>query len=123
MIRTEFSGILEYIRAADAHPMLLDDSLSHETIRTIELSTRDQASSAMWNHQRKGRVTSSLLRKEFTLQNWAKRFGGSNLWQEFFKCCHYWGKKSRSCSKQQFLSYLLRSTYKWDALPVWSSCT
>ncbi|GFR03519.1 hypothetical protein TNCT_564691 [Trichonephila clavata] len=63
MIRTKFSGILKYVRPGDAHPMLLGCSLSHETIQNIELSTRDQTSSAMWNHQRKGRVTSSLFGK------------------------------------------------------------
>ncbi|GFW79642.1 hypothetical protein TNCV_1429021 [Trichonephila clavipes] len=64
LLRTKFSGMLKHVRADDSiHSMLLVCSLSHETIQNIELSTRDQASSAMWNHQRKGRVTSSLFGK------------------------------------------------------------
>ncbi|GFX53335.1 uncharacterized protein TNCV_363261 [Trichonephila clavipes] len=64
LLRTKFSGMLKHVRADDSiHSMLLDCSLSHETIQNIEFSTRDQASSAMWNHQRKGRVTSSLFGK------------------------------------------------------------
>ncbi|GFY31497.1 hypothetical protein TNCV_4693411 [Trichonephila clavipes] len=64
LLRTKFSGMLKHVRADDSiHSMLLDCSLLHETIQNIELSTRDQASSAMWNHQRKGRVTSSLFGK------------------------------------------------------------
>ncbi|GFX73650.1 hypothetical protein TNCV_1239481 [Trichonephila clavipes] len=52
LLRTKFSGILKYVKADDSiHSMLLDCSLSHETIQNIELSTRDQASCAMWNHK------------------------------------------------------------------------
>ncbi|GFW17862.1 hypothetical protein TNCV_1134621 [Trichonephila clavipes] len=89
LLRTKFSGILKHVRADDSiHSMLLDCSLSHETIQNIELSTRDQASSAMWNHQRKGRVTSSLFGKILRCKTGQKGFGRANLWQEFFKCCH-----------------------------------
>ncbi|GFV88653.1 hypothetical protein TNCV_1593731 [Trichonephila clavipes] len=53
LLRTKFSGMLKHVRADDSiHSMLLDCSLSHETIQNIELSTRDQASSAMWNHHK-----------------------------------------------------------------------
>ncbi|GFV44929.1 nucleic-acid-binding protein from transposon X-element [Trichonephila clavipes] len=48
LLGTKFSGILKHVRADDSiHSMLLDCSFSHERIQNIELSTRDQASSAM----------------------------------------------------------------------------
>ncbi|GFW90496.1 hypothetical protein TNCV_2839431 [Trichonephila clavipes] len=57
--------------------------------------------------QRKKRVTSSTFWEDFTLQNWAKRFGGANLWQEFFKCCVIdWRKNPEAVAIQQFLTYL-----------------
>ncbi|GFT70670.1 hypothetical protein NPIL_301591 [Nephila pilipes] len=42
---------------------LLNCLLSDEAIKDIESSTKDQAACAKWNHQRKGKVTSSLLKR------------------------------------------------------------
>ncbi|GFQ92169.1 uncharacterized protein LOC106177314 [Trichonephila clavata] len=106
MIRTKFSGILKYVRPGDAHPMLLGCSLSHETIQNIELSTRDQASSAMWNHQRKGRVTSSLFGKILRCKTGQKGLVDQIFGKSFSNAAIDWGKSQEAVAKQQFLSYL-----------------
>ncbi|GFT82968.1 hypothetical protein NPIL_587501, partial [Nephila pilipes] len=64
LVRAKLSGITNNFR--DDHSIdfkLLNCSLSDEAIKSIESSTKEQASCAMWNHQRKGRVTSSLFGK------------------------------------------------------------
>ncbi|GFX32162.1 hypothetical protein TNCV_3327391 [Trichonephila clavipes] len=85
--------MLKHVRADDfIHLMLLDCSLSHETIQNIELSTRDQASSAMWNHQRKGRVTSSLFGKILRCKTGQKGLVEQIFGKSFSNAAIDWGK-------------------------------
>ncbi|GFU52348.1 hypothetical protein NPIL_461591 [Nephila pilipes] len=64
LVRAKLSGITKNFR--DGYSIdfkLLNCSLSDEAIKSIQSSTKEQAACAMWNHQRKGRVTSSLFGK------------------------------------------------------------
>ncbi|GFS86420.1 uncharacterized protein TNCV_4519271 [Trichonephila clavipes] len=107
LLRTKFSGMLKHVRADDSiHSMLLDCSLSHETIQNIELSTRDQASSAMWNHQRKGRVTFSLFGKILHCKTGQKGLVEQIFGMSFSNAAIDWGKNQEAVAKQQFLTYL-----------------
>ncbi|GFW41794.1 uncharacterized protein TNCV_4980431 [Trichonephila clavipes] len=99
--------MLKHVRADDSiHSMLLDCSLSHETIQNIELSTRDQASSAMWNHQRKGRVTSSLFGKILRCKTGQKGLVKQIFGKRFSNAAIDWGENQEAVAKQQFLTYL-----------------
>ncbi|GFS80697.1 SWIM-type domain-containing protein [Trichonephila clavipes] len=108
LLRTKFSGMLKHVRADDSiHSMLLDCSLSHETIQNIELSTRDQASSAMWNHQRKGRVTSSLLGRFYVAKTGSQKGLVEQMFgKSFSNVAIDWGGNQEAVAKQQFLTYL-----------------
>ncbi|GFX09166.1 hypothetical protein TNCV_4167451 [Trichonephila clavipes] len=107
LLRTKFSLMLKHVRADDSiHSMLLDCSLSHETIQNIELSTRDQASSAMWNHQRKGRVTSSLFGKILRRKTGQKGLVNQIFGKSFSNAAINWGGNQEAAAKQQFLTYL-----------------
>ncbi|GFX60356.1 SWIM-type domain-containing protein [Trichonephila clavipes] len=107
LLRTKFSGMLKHVRADHSiHSMLLDCSLLHETIQNIELSTRDQASSTMWNHQRKGRVTSSLFGKILRCKTGQKGLVEQIFGKSFSNAAIDWGKNQETAAKQQFLTYL-----------------
>ncbi|GFU51847.1 hypothetical protein NPIL_508711 [Nephila pilipes] len=57
--------------------------LSDEAVKDIESSTKDQAVSAKWNHQRKGRVTSSLFGKVLHWKTGQKGLEAQNLGKYF----------------------------------------
>ncbi|GFU44146.1 hypothetical protein NPIL_277501, partial [Nephila pilipes] len=76
-----------------------------EAIKSIESSTKEQAACAMWNHQRKGRVTSSLFGKVLSCKTHPKGLA-QILGRNFSNAAIEWVKNPEVVAKAQFLCYL-----------------
>ncbi|GFU17143.1 hypothetical protein NPIL_419641 [Nephila pilipes] len=117
LVRDKLSGITNNFR--DCHSIdfkLLNCSLSYEAIKFIESSTKEQAACAMWNHQRKGRVT-SLFGKVLRYKTGQKGLVVQILGRNFSNATIEWGENQEAVTKSQFLCYLSEQHVNGMLLP------